>query len=140
MKAHPRRAFLLRVLAACGTPLLAPSVAVSAGQTPQPGPQLDRNSQAAARYFGATTGAARAIGEAYLRHLGLQPEREAILEHARGALDIIASARTQQAATTALVGAVRRDFQEGRALQLEGWVVSRTEVELCLLTLLPAPV
>jgi hypothetical protein len=139
MKTHPRREFLLRVLAACGSPFIAPSVSVRAGQTPRPGPQLDRSSQAATRYFGAATGAASAIGEAYLRQLDLQPEREAILEHTRSTLDVIASARTPQAATTALVGAVRRDFQEGRVLQVEGWLVSRTEVELCALTLLPAP-
>lgn len=140
MKAHPRREFLLRVLAACGTPLFASSASVSAAQTQQPGPQLDRNSQAAESYFGAGAGAARAVGEAYLRQLDLQPERDAILELTRSVLDIIASARTQQDAVTALVGAVGRDFQEGRVLQLEGWIVSRTEVELCVLTLLPAPV
>jgi hypothetical protein len=139
MKAHPRREFLLRVLAACGTPFIAPSVSVRAGQTPPPAPQLDTGSQAAARYFGAATAAARAIGESYLRQLGLQPERRAILEHTRSTMEIIASARTQQAAMTALVGAVRRDFQESRVVQLEGWLVSRTEVELCALTLLPAP-
>jgi hypothetical protein len=33
---------------------------------------------------------------------------------------------------------VRRDFQQGRSVQLEGWIVSRTEAELCALTLLPA--
>jgi len=140
MKTHPRREFLLRVLAACGTPFIAPSVSVRAGQTPRPGPQLDTSAQTAARYFGAATGATRAIGEAYLRQLRLQPGREAILEHTRSTLDIIASARTPQAAMTALVGAVRRDFQEGRVLQLEGWLVSRTEVELCALTLLPGPI
>ena len=135
MKTHPRREFLLRVLAACGTPLFAPSVSLRAGQAP-----LERGSEAAARYFGAGAAAARAIGEAYLRQLQLPPERESILEHTRGALDIIASARTQPAATTALVAAVRRDFHEGRVVQLEGWIVSRTEVELCVLTLLPGPV
>ena len=135
MRTHPRREFLLRVLAACGTPFVAPAVSVPAGQTPQ----LERGPQAAARYFGAGAAAARVIGEAYLRQLQLPPERESILEHSRGALNIIASARTQPAATAALVGAVRRDFQEGRVLQLEGWIVSRTEVELCVLTLLPSP-
>lgn len=140
MKAHPRREFLLRVLAACGTPFFASSASVSAAQTTLPGPQLDRNSQAAASYFGAGAVAARAIGEAYLRQLDLQPDRDAILELTRGVLDIIASAGSQQAAVTALVSAVRRDFREGRVLQLEGWIVSRTEVELCVLTLLPAPV
>jgi hypothetical protein len=140
MKAHPRREFLLSVLAACGTPFFASSASGSAAQATLPGPPLDRHSQAAASYFGAGAGAARAVGEAYLRQLDLQPDRDAILELTRGVMDIIASASSQQAAVTALVGAVRRDFRDGRVLQLEGWIVSRTEVELCVLTFLPAPV
>ena len=140
MKAHPRREFLLRVLAACGTPLVAPGVSAGAAQTPQAEPQIDINSRAAVNYFGTGISAARAIGEAYLRQLEVEPTRASILEHTAGALQIIAAARTQKAALTGLVSAVRRDFQEGRVLQLEGWVVSRTEVELCALTLLPAAI
>ena len=139
MKTHPRREFLLRVLAACGTPLIAPSVSVSGNQTPQPASAaLWRG--AAAGYFGGGADAARAIGEAYLRQLQIHPDRDSILEHTRGTLQIIASARTQQAVVTALVGAVRRDFQEGRTVLLSGWVLSKTEVELCALTLLPAQI
>ena len=37
-----------------------------------------------------------------------------------------------------LVAAVRQDFREGRSVQVEGWILSRTEAELCALTLLPA--
>ena len=137
MRAHPRREFLLRVLAACGTPLAA-RVSASAAQTPQPETRPDPNAQAAAIYFGAAVEAARAIGEAYLRHLQAEPTRASILEHAGGALQILAGARNQKAALTELVGAVRRDFQQGSVIQLEGWIVSRTEAELCALTLLPA--
>lgn len=133
MKAHPRREFLLCVLAACGTPLVA-----GADHTPQPEPRPDPNAQAAASYFGAGVEAARAIGEAYLRHLQVEPTRASILEHTGGALQILATARNQKAALTELVSAVRRDFQEGSVMQLEGWVVSRTEAELCALTLLPS--
>jgi hypothetical protein len=136
MKAHPRREFLLCVLAACGTPFVAPREAARAAQTPPADPQTDINSRAAASYFGTAMSAARAIGEAYLRELEVEPTRPSILEHTAGALKIIATARTQKAALTELVSAVRRDFQEGRVLRLEGWVVSRTEVELCALTLL----
>jgi hypothetical protein len=126
MKALPRRDFLLYVLAACGTPL------VVRGQAPQ--------AQAAASYFGAGVESARAIGAAYLRQINLEPTRASILEHTGGTMRILAAAKDQKAALTALVGAVRRDFQDGRVVHLEGWIVSRTEAELCALTLLPAAV
>lgn len=138
MKAHPRREFLMRVLAACGTPLVARVVSARADQTPPAEPSGDRDSRAAATYFGTSADAARAIGEAYLRQLGAEPTRAAILEHTAGAVQILGAARSQKAALNELASAVRRDFQEGRVLQLEGWVLSRTEVELCALTLLPA--
>ena len=54
MKAHPRREFLLRVLAACGTPLVFPAPAgAGAEQTSQAEPRRDARAQAAASYFGA---------------------------------------------------------------------------------------
>ena len=139
MKTHPRREFLLRVLAACGSPLICAGPAY-ADQTPQVEPLRDASGQAAARYFGAGVDAARAIGEAYLRHLKVEPTRTAILEHTSGALRILATARTHKAALSELVGAVRRDFREGSIVQLEGWIVAKTEAELCALTLLSAGV
>lgn len=136
MRTHPRREFLLRVLAACGTPLVAalPPSAVQAMQT-QPAANADAR---AAMYFGGAVGVdnARAIGEAYLRYLEVEPTRESILEHTAGALEILARERNQKTALAELVAAVRRDFREGRVVQLEGWIVSRTEAELCALTLL----
>jgi hypothetical protein len=140
MKTHPRREFLLRVLAACGTPLVAHIVSATADQTTPAEQSGDRDSRAAASYFGTGADAARAIGEAYLRQLGVEPTRAAIIEHTGTALQILATARSQKAALTELASAVRRDFQDGRILQLEGWVLSRTEVELCALTLLPASI
>jgi hypothetical protein len=136
MKAHPRREFLFRVLAVCGTPLFGPAAAARAGQNPQVRPAGDVDTMAAAGYFGAAIGAAKAIGEAYLRQLDVEPARASILEHTSGVLQILATARNQKAALTALVAAVRRDFQEGRVLAIEGWILSRTEAELCALTLL----
>jgi predicted regulator of Ras-like GTPase activity (Roadblock/LC7/MglB family) len=137
MKAHPRREFLLRVLAASGTPLVFPGL-VGADQTSQAEPRRDARAQAAASYFGAAVDAARAIGEAYLRQIKVEATRASILEHSGGALQILATAQSQKAALTELVSAVRRDFQEGSVIQLEGWIVSKTEAELCALTLLPA--
>jgi hypothetical protein len=98
------------------------------------------NSGDASIYFGAGAEAARAIGEAYLRQLGVAVTRASILTHTAGALHILGAARSQKAALTDLTGAVRRDFQDGRILLLEGWVLSRTEVELCALSLLPASI
>jgi hypothetical protein len=138
MKAHPRREFLLRVLAACGTPLVAPMVPARAEQTPPANPQAEMNSVAAANYFGAGVEAARAIGEAYLRKLDVEPTRASIIEHTAGVLQVLAAARSPKTALTELTSAVRSDFRLGRVVQLEGWVLSQTEVELCTLTLLPA--
>jgi len=131
MNSYPRREFLLRALAACGTPFLMPLAPVEGLQKPQAG-------TAAAGYFGGQTEAARAIGEAYLRQLGLDTSAESIRKASLGALEVIQRASSQQNAIRALGLAVRRDFQQGRSVQLEGWIVSRTEAELCGLTLLPA--
>jgi hypothetical protein len=131
MNSCPRREFLLRALAACGTPFLMPLASVEGLQKPQAG-------TAAAGYFGGRTDAARSIGEAYVRQLGLDTSAESIRKASLGALEVIERASGQQNAIRALGLAVRRDFQQGRSVQLEGWIVSRTEAELCALTLLPA--
>src|SRR5687767_4161957 len=140
MKGHPRREFLLRVLAACGTPFAASIASASATPGAQAQPRTDMDSGDASIYFGAAADAARAIGEAYLRQLEVAATRASILANTAGALQILTAARSQKAALTDLAGAVRRDFQDGRILLLEGWVLSRTEVELCALTLLPASI
>jgi hypothetical protein len=131
MNSYPRREFLLRALAACGTPFLMPLAAVEGFQKPRAG-------AAAAGYFGGSTDAARAIGDAYRRQLGLDTSTESIRKASLGALEVIERASSQQNAIRALGLAVRRDFHQGRSVQLEGWIVSRTEAELCALTLLPA--
>ena len=131
MNSYPRREFLLRALAACGTPFLMPVASVEGHQKPQAG-------AAAAGYFGVRVDAARTIGEAYVRQLGLDTSAESIRKASLSALEIIERASTSQNAITALDAAVRRDFRQGRSVQLEGWIVSRTEAELCALTLLPA--
>ena len=131
MNGYPRREFLLRALAACATPFLMPGAAVEGLQKPRAG-------TAAAGYFGSGTDAARAIGEAFIRQLGLDTSAESIRKASLGALEVIERASSQQNAIRELGLAVRRDFQQGRSVQLEGWIVSRTEAELCALTLLPA--
>ena len=130
MKSYPRREFLLQALAACGTPFLMPLASLEARQKPQ--------ANTAAGYFGHRIDAARTIGEAYVRHMGIGTSAESIRKASQATLKIIDRASTQQNAIAALALAVRRDFQTGRSVQLEGWIVSRTEAELCALTLLPA--
>jgi hypothetical protein len=131
MTSHPRREFLLRALAACGTPFLVLPASLEARQKSQA-------DTAAAAYFGLRADAARTIGEAYLRQLGSDASAASIRNASRSTLEIIERASSTQKAIAALELAVRRDFQNGRSVQLEGWIVSRTEAELCALTLLPA--
>jgi hypothetical protein len=132
MMALPRRDFLWQALAACGSTLLAP---VSAAQGSQ-ATASDRAMQASSAYLADRTDAVRAIGEAYLRQLGRQPDREAILAAARASLESIRRARDERDAIRALERAVRDDFERGHTVQLEGWILSRTEAEICALTLL----
>ena len=125
----PRREFLWQVLTGCGSGLLVPTPASA-----QSG-HADRAATIGAGYFGDQGDAVRTVGEAYLRQLGRDTTRESVVAAARGALDAIGS-RDQPGATRALVRAVRDDFERGRTVQLDGWIVSRTEAEICALTLL----
>jgi hypothetical protein len=129
----PRREFLLRALAACGAGFLAPlGATLACRRTTGAG----AGARAAASYLGPEgVAAVRAIGEAYLRSLGLERDTGAIVRAAAGSLDVVGKASGDEAAVAALVEAVRLDFVEGREVQLEGWIFSRTELELCLLTL-----
>lgn len=65
----------------------------------------------------------------YLRQLGRATTRESIVAAARGALAAIDRSRDQPGAIRALVRAVREDFERGRTVQVEGWILSRTEAE-----------
>ncbi|MCM3881155.1 MAG: hypothetical protein ND807_13685 [Vicinamibacterales bacterium] len=141
MKGYPRREFLLRALATCGTSLLVPIVPVGGARNQQSRTDAGRatqRAQTAADYFGGRTQAARAVGSAYLRQLGLDTSAASIQQATRATTTAIERASSQQKAIDALVAAVRRDFQEERSVQVEGWILSRTEAELCVLTLLPA--
>ena len=134
MTAIPRRDFLCQALAACGSAFAAPGPLAHGRQATA----SDRAVRSSAAYFGGRANAVRAIGEAYLRQLGNDPNRESILAAARGALESIDRARDERSAIQTLVRAVQQDFERGRAVQLEGWILSRTEAEICALTLLAA--
>ena len=132
MTVIPRREFLWQALSACAAGVLVPAKSAAAVQS---GP-IDRAATMGAGYFGDQGDVVRAVGEAYLRQLGRDTTRESIVAAARGALDAIDRSRDQPGAIRALVRAVRDDFERGRSVQLEGWILSRTEAEICALTLL----
>ena len=132
MTVIPRREFLWQALSACAAGALVPAQSASAAQSGQ----IDRAATIGAGYFGDQRDAVRAVGEAYLRQLGRDTTRESVVAAARGALDAIDRSRDQPGAIRALVRAVREDFERGRSVQLEGWILSRTEAEICALTLL----
>jgi hypothetical protein len=133
----PRREFLLQALAACGAPFVADAAFARTAQTQRP-VNAERGAKISAVYLGAgSVEAARTIGEAFLKHLNVERSHDAIVAAANDTLELIARAPGNSAAITALVQGVRRDFRSDRVVQLEGWVLSRTELDLCLLALLP---
>ena len=132
MTVSPRREFLRQALSACAAGVLVPAQSAWAVQNGH----IDRAATMGAGYFGDQSDAVRAVGEAYLRQLGRDTTRESVVAAARGALEAIDRSRDQPGAIRALVRAVRDDFERGRSVQLEGWILSRTEAEICALTLL----
>jgi hypothetical protein len=135
MKGYDRRDFLLQALVACGTTFLVPSIGFGDAQSQQ---ARTGAGEAAAGYFGYRLDAARSVGTAYLTQLGSDTTAPSILAAARGTIALIEGAVSQREAIDILVAAVRQDFREGRSVQVEGWILSRTEAELCALTILPA--
>jgi hypothetical protein len=127
----PRREFLFRALAVCATAGLGPARLVDAAQSNQPG----RVASTSAAYFGDRAAEVRAFGEAYLRMLGRDSDVESVRAASRGTLDVIDRSRDQPGAIRALVRAVQRDFEQGRVVQVEGWILSKTEAELCAISL-----
>jgi hypothetical protein len=128
----PRREFLFRALAACAAAGLGPSRFADAAQSNQP----DDLASTGAAYFGDQAEEVRAFGEAYLRVLGRGLDDESVRVASRGALELIDHSRDQPGAIRALVKAVQRDFEQGRVVQVQGWIVSQTEAEICTISLL----
>ena len=94
----------------------------------------------APRYFGGRADAVRAIGEAYLRQLGRDPNsRVDPRGRARGPrCPSTARATSVSAIQYARSGGAERLRIVDAPVQLEGWILSRTEAEICALTLLAA--
>jgi hypothetical protein len=91
MTTIPRRDFLCQALAVCGSALVAPGLAHGRQATAS-----DRAVRSSTAYLGDRADAVRAIGEAYLRQLGRDANRESILAAARGTLESIDRARDAQ--------------------------------------------
>jgi hypothetical protein len=80
--------------------------------------------------------AARRIGERHLATAASDPQGAARLS-AR-ATDIIRRASDRSAAVADLREAVRRDFASNQTRQLDGWVLSETELSVCVLLARPS--
>ena len=132
MTSFPRREFLFRALAACAAAGLGPSRSADAAQSNQPG----RVPSASAAYFGDQAAAVRALGESYLQLLGRDSGGDSVRAASRRTLELIDRSRDQPGAIRALVRAVQRDFEQGRVVQVQGWILSKTEAELCAISLL----
>ena len=126
----PRREFLLRALRACSAPVLAPAMSrLMQGAASSP-----RSAGIATRYFGtAGAAAARALAEAYVRARGFKTAADTPVSTT---MQLIARAKSGSAAIVALVAAVRSDFRAGRVVDVDGWIISRTEGELCVMVVL----
>jgi hypothetical protein len=134
----PRREFVLRTLGACLVPFAAvrDEWAVASLALQDPPASLVAGARRGLSYLGETSlEAAQTIGRARLRALGVGETAEAIAGPTAATLALIAAAPDEQTAIDALVAAVRRDFAEGRSIEVEGWVLSPTEVDLCMLAL-----
>jgi hypothetical protein len=125
-----RRAFLRGLAASLAALPLAP-LAIGAGgcdDGPPPVP-LSGYDEILAAYFGdAGLDDAAVIGDRYLRQLGdgtaeaLQPTRE-----------LLDSQPDAAAAVTALEAAVAEEFAADAWRDLDGWILSPTELSLCAL-------
>ena len=141
MTTYPRREFVMQALVACGCAFLgsAGTLAVAderaAGQAD--GPAAGAAKMASA-YFGGRVDAASKVGSVFLHQMGADTGPASILSATRATTKLIDRASDQDRAIAALVAAVRKDFEEGRSIQVDGWILSRTEAELCALTLLPS--
>jgi hypothetical protein len=106
------RRFLLRIVAAIAAAAVLPAARAHAARAAALGAILPHGDEAAR------------VGRAYLR-----------LAPAMASPDHLAAARELPAHLAALQ---RDDFLRGRTVRLEGWILARTEAQLCALTALHA--
>ena len=78
------------------------------------------------------------IGRAFIAAGGATPAPESLARQIERVHGLPEPACGAQAGLAWLAAAVRRDFEWGRTVTLNGWVLARTEVELCALHQLAA--
>lgn len=85
----------------------------------------------------AQTASAMFVGQVYLVHRPLERDVNLLLRHIEGVLDTAHGAVSRADGPMTLVPALRRaieaDFEAGRWVNLEGWLVAETEGRVCAL-------
>ena len=75
--------------------------------------------------------AARELGRAYLDAHPHERSTDAITTALRLSLDVLPFSVTDERLRALFHASVSRDFEQGRTLALDGWVLSITELRLC---------
>ena len=75
--------------------------------------------------------AARELGRAYLDAYPHERSTDAITTALRLSLDVLPFSVTDERLRALFHASVSRDFEQGRTLALDGWVLSITELRLC---------
>lgn len=123
-----------RLLSWCAALALVPGAAgVAAGAMPEPAPDdLSSHMRDLLGEIFGDRAAAQALGEAYLRRYPTRPESAEVMK------DLLADHSPRDAAALGRLVTERRvrDFREGRTVVLDGWVLARSEAQLCALTVL----
>jgi hypothetical protein len=142
---HTRRSFLVQALAglglgACGgdrPQQRATSHAPDGGTADDASAPPDEAGGASAKlYFAADDlEAVYALGMRYVAALAIPLTAEAVREAARSTVGVIETAPSDSAALTTLAERVRQEFSTDVTFDLDGWVLSRTELDLCALCL-----
>ncbi len=127
---YTRRFVLLCLGCASGLSLMPRRAAARA-----PGDCLDEL-VAGLRALVHDSAAARRLGRLYLRQVPAEDDPHILARltvASMGATDADAKALDRASLRRRLDARVRRDFASGTTVQLDGWVLSRTEARLCAL-------
>lgn len=109
----------------------AAGVAAGAVQDRAPDDLSSRMRELLEEIFGDRA-APKALGEAYLRRYPRRADSAEVMK------DLLADHSPRDAAALGRLVAERRarDFREGRTVVLDGWILARSEAQLCALTVL----
>lgn len=127
IRTHTSRRRVLQLLAGAGGATLMSSVVASDAGVPLP------VVEALLAVLSSREGA-RAIGALYLEAVPGEASAGQLVHLIAGSAH--GAHMTPSAAQTMLLDAVRRDFERFETIELDGWVVSRTEARLCALAAL----